>query len=114
MERFWTLQYLQQNGITELVCSLFRENLVRAETLPLVLPVVGAQDLPRGARVRVRLGAIDPITLDIMGTVVERLDQAVRGNRCRRGGEEDDDDPWPARLPLPWTWPTTEAVTSGR
>ena len=91
MERFWTLQYLQQNGITELVCSLFRENLVRAETLPLVLPVVGAQDLPRGARVRVRLGAIDPITLDITGTVVERLDQAADAGSAAEVAEDDDD-----------------------
>ncbi|MBL8335673.1 MAG: RNB domain-containing ribonuclease [Rhodoferax sp.] len=91
MERFWTLQYLRQNGITELVCSLFRENLVRAETLPLVLPVVGAQDLPRGARVRVRLGAIDPITLDITGTVVERLDQAADAGSAAEVAEDDDD-----------------------
>ena len=35
---------------------------------------MGAQDLPRGARVRVRLGEMDLITLDIHGTVVERLD----------------------------------------
>jgi exoribonuclease-2 len=74
MERFWTLKYLQQNAVTELECSVFKENMVRADTLPLVLPVMGAQGLPRGARVRVRLGEMDLITLDIHGTVVERLD----------------------------------------
>ena len=30
--------------------------------------------VPRGARVRVKLGEIDEITLDIHGTVTERLD----------------------------------------
>jgi len=74
MERFWTLKYLQQNAVVELVCSVFKENMVRADELPLVLPVMGAQGLPRGARVRVRLGEMDLITLDIHGTVVERLD----------------------------------------
>ena len=74
MERFWTLKYLQQNAVLELDCSVFKDNMVRADTLPLVLPVMGAQDLPRGARVRVRLGEMDLITLDIHGTVVERLD----------------------------------------
>ncbi len=74
MERFWTLQYLRQNGVTEVVASLFKENLARAETLPLVLPVAGAAGLPRGARMRVRLGDIDLITLDVAGTVVERLE----------------------------------------
>jgi exoribonuclease-2 len=74
MERFWTLQYLRQNGITELEASVFKEGMVRADTLPLVLPVMGAGNLPRGARVRVKLGEMDLITLDIHGTVLERLD----------------------------------------
>jgi len=79
IERFWTLQYLVQNDIHELVALLFKDNLVRAESLPLVLPVIGAQDLPRGARLRVRLGAVDTIALDVTGSVVERLDAPVAG-----------------------------------
>lgn len=74
MERYWTLRYLQQQGVTELEATVFKEGLARADTLPLVLPVLGAADLPRGARVRVKLGAIDLITLDVNGTVVQRLD----------------------------------------
>lgn len=75
MERYWTLKYLQQQGLRELEATVFKEGLARADTLPLVLPVLGA-DLPRGARVRVRLGEIDLITLDVSGTVVQRLDSA--------------------------------------
>jgi len=74
IERYWTLKYLQQNGITELTATAFKDNLVRADELPLVLPAAGAQGLPRGARVRVRLGEIDQITLDVHSTVIERLD----------------------------------------
>lgn len=77
IERYWTLKYLQQNGITELTATAFKDNLVRADDLPLVLPAMGAQGLPRGAKVRVKLGAIDEITLDISGTVTERLDAAA-------------------------------------
>jgi exoribonuclease II len=91
MERFWTLKYLQQNGRTEITGTVFKENMVRADDTPLVLPVLGAKDLPRGARVRVKLGDIDEITLDVMGTVVERLDVPLA-----TGGEEapeDDDEP---------------------
>ena len=81
MERFWTLKYLQQNNITEIVASVFKENMVRADDMPLVLPVMGAANLPRGARVRVKLGDIDEITLDVAGTVVERLDtEGTDGN----------------------------------
>ncbi len=103
MERFWTLQYLAQNNITELDAAVFKENMVRAETLPLVLPVLGARDLPRGARVRVRLGDLDTIALDVSATVIERLDaamntgdrdparQCARRGRRRGGGRPDRD-----------------------
>ncbi len=87
MERFWTLKYVQQQGIAELTGTVFKEGLLRADELPLVLPVTGAQTLPRGARVRVRLGAIDEITLDVNASVIERLDQAPTAP----DDEEDDD-----------------------
>jgi exoribonuclease-2 len=74
MERFWTLKYLQQNAIGELTGTVFKDGFVRADDLPLVLPVLGGGDLPRGAHVRVKLGEIDLITLDVKGTVTERLD----------------------------------------
>lgn len=90
MERYWTLKHLEQSGITELTATLFKDNLVRADTLPLVLPVMGADGLPRGAHVRVRLGAIDEITLDISGTVIERLDQPVDDSTEDDSGEDDD------------------------
>ncbi len=96
MERFWTLKYLQQNHITELTATTFKEGpagsfLVRADTLPLVLPVLGAQGLARGARVRVRLGAIDEITLDVSGTVIEQLD-VVPAASADDTSEEDEDE----------------------
>lgn len=74
MERFWTLKYVQQLGLTELTGTVFKEGMVRADDIPLVLPVIGAGNLPRGTKVRVKLGAIDDITLDVSGTVIERLD----------------------------------------
>ena len=95
MERFWTLKYLQQQGITELTAAVFKDNLpggavlVRADELPLVLPVVGAQGLARGARVRVKLGDIDEITLDVGGTVVERLDTPPEAAPEEDGGEDE-------------------------
>ncbi|MDO9359956.1 MAG: RNB domain-containing ribonuclease [Polaromonas sp.] len=91
IERYWTLKYLQQNGITELTATAFKDNLVRADDLPLVLPAAGAQGLPRGARVRVRLGDIDEITLDVNGTVVERLDAVVDEAAAEQVEEEDNE-----------------------
>ncbi|KQP14154.1 ribonuclease catalytic domain-containing protein [Pseudorhodoferax sp. Leaf267] len=92
MERFWTLQYLQQNGLHEITGTVFREGLVRADDLPLVLGVMGTQDLPRGAHVRVRLGAIDLITLDVAGTVVERLDAPGAAPAAPEATEEDEEE----------------------
>ena len=93
IERYWTLKYLQQNGITELTATSFKDNLVRADELPLVLPAMGAQGLPRGARVRIKLGEIDEITLDISGTVIERLDDdtAAQADAPEENGEDDED-----------------------
>ncbi|QKV51839.1 ribonuclease catalytic domain-containing protein [Comamonas antarctica] len=95
MERFWTLKYLQQNAITEIEASVIKEGpggsfLVRAETLPLVLPVLGAQGLPRGARIKVRLGEIDEITLDVNGTLIERLDSPEASAGAAGAGAEEE------------------------
>ena len=90
MERFWTLKYVQQQGIVEIEATLFKDNLVRADHLPLVLPVMGAQGLPRGARVRVKLGDIDEVSLDVHGTVIERLDLPLETEAEIEADEEDD------------------------
>ncbi|MFG5775708.1 ribonuclease catalytic domain-containing protein [Comamonas sp. J-3] len=96
MERFWTLKYLQQNQISELNATVMKEGaagsmLVRADTLPLVFPVLGAQNLPRGAQVRVKLGEIDEITLDVTGTVLERLDDA-QADQAEAAAPEDEEE----------------------
>ncbi len=95
MERFWTLKYLQQHAITELTATVIKEGmggglLVRADDLPLVFPVLGVTGLPRGAHVRVRLGEIDEIALDVSGTLIERLDGDAAG--AADGAEDSAED----------------------
>ena len=97
MERFWTLQYLAQQHITELNATLFKEAaggqwLVRADELPLVLTVLGAQGMERGAKVRVKLGHIDAIALDVNGTVLERLDSPATALVADNTEEDDEND----------------------
>ncbi|MDH4451061.1 MAG: RNB domain-containing ribonuclease [Rhodoferax sp.] len=91
MERFWTLRYAQQHGITELTASLFKDGMVRADDIPLVLPVLGAQGLPRHAKVRVKLGTMDLISLDVQGTVLERLDAPAGVDSPDDDDGQDDD-----------------------
>jgi exoribonuclease-2 len=80
MERFWTLQYLRQNSLAELDATVIKSfpgepALARADHLPLVFAVMGSPALERGSRVRVRLGDMDLIALDIHAQFIESLQQ---------------------------------------
>ncbi len=109
MERFWTLKYLEQQGIRELVGTVFKEGLVRADDLPLVLGVMGGNELPRGAKVRVQLGEIDEITLDVKGTVIERLDVEAEPVVAEEETEEE-----PAAGPITIAVDVTEAESDNQ
>ncbi len=76
IERYWALVSLAQNDITELNAVVMKDGLVRADELPLVFRATGAEGLPRGARVRVRIQATDLLTLDLHASVAARLDVA--------------------------------------
>jgi len=89
IERFWTLRYLQQNGITELTASVMKEGLVRADTLPLVFKALGCEQLPRGAHVKVRITGIDEMTLDLHANLIERLDEVATTEPAVEEEEEE-------------------------
>ena len=67
-----------------------KDGLVRADTLPLVFRAGGAESLPRGAHVRVRIAATDLLTLDVHASVVARLDDVAADAAAP---ESDADDP---------------------
>ncbi len=95
MERYWTLRYVQQQHIEELDASLVKEMgggiwWVRADTLPLMFSVMGAQGLARGARVRVKLGAVDLMALDVNGTVTAHLDAPTAAENEADEAEDED------------------------
>lgn len=81
MERYWTLKYLQQQQVQEIDATVIKAfpgepPLVRAVDLPLVLGLAGAPVLERGALVRVRLGQVDTMALDVKATFVCLLETA--------------------------------------
>ena len=90
MERYWTLKYLQQNNITELNATLFKDNMVRADDLPLVLPVLGANNLERNTKVTVKLGDINLMTLDVSGTITDVRIAEHTGDMQDSDAAEDD------------------------
>ena len=95
VERYWSLRSLLQDDVSELDAAVMKDGLVRADTLPLVFRAAGAESLPRGARVRVRLGAADLLTLDLNASVVGRL--AETGSPSAAAASDDDE---PAAGPL--------------
>lgn len=99
MERFWTLQYLQQNAVDEVEATVFKSfegepPIARADNLPLVLPVTGSGNLPRGTRVLLRISGIDNISLDVHGQFVEVLQGAatLTGDITAQSQQDDDDE----------------------
>ena len=92
IERYWSLQFLLQNGIGELDAAVMKDGLVRADRLPLVFRAVGAESLPRGARIRVRVGAIDLLTLDLAASVLARLDEGAAASAAPETLDNSEDE----------------------
>jgi exoribonuclease II len=91
IERWWTLRWLQQNGVAELDAAAMKDGLVRAETLPLVLRAAGTESLARGTRVRVRLVSLDLLTLDVHGSLLARLDDEPAATATDPADDAEED-----------------------
>ena len=59
METFWTLRWLQQEGIGQFEAVVLRENLVRAEGFPLITRVPSLPELEPGSRVGLEVVEMD-------------------------------------------------------
>ena len=89
--------------------------MARADDLPLVLPVFGGGDLPRGAHVQLRLGEIDDISLDISGHLLHVLevDAPSSGEEAEMVDDEDDSTAGPIALAMDVNEaPTTEGTAA--
>jgi len=75
MEAYWSLRWIEQEGVRTLQGVLLRDNLARIEGLPLVARVSGAPSLEPGAIVRLEVGAIDLIERSLTG-VYRATDEA--------------------------------------
>jgi exoribonuclease II len=93
IERFWTLRWLEQNGIGELEATVMKDGLVRADTLPLVFRALGTESLPRGAHVRVRLTGSDLLTLELHATLLSRIETPAAPEAALAEPEAEDESP---------------------
>ena len=92
IERYWTLQWLAQQGVAELDASVMKDGLVRADSLPLVFKALGCEAMPRGSRVRVRITGTDLLTLEVHATLAARLDDAPRDGFTPEARSEAEDE----------------------
>ena len=99
IERYWTLLSMAQDERTELDAVVMKDGLVRADALPLVFRALGAEALPRGAHVRVKITGTDLLTLDVHANVVARLDDAPEAE-AESDGDDNADNAGPLTLAI--------------
>lgn len=70
IERYWCLQYLIQEQLTEITATIWRENLVRLDGMFFItkvpsIPVTGSAELKVGTRVRLEIKHIDTLLIEL-------------------------------------------------
>ena len=100
IERYWTLRWLEQNGVAELEAAVMKDGLVRADTLPLVFRVPGTESLPRGTHIRARVHGADLLTLELHATLLARLDAAAPADTPDAEAEDEAAEPGALRLAI--------------
>jgi len=58
MERYWSLRWLRQEGITRISASVIKADVLRVDGMPFITRLPGLPELPRGQR----------LELDVLGT----------------------------------------------
>ena len=86
METYWSLRWLLQEEVKTLQAVVLRENLVRAEGLPLVTRVSGAPTLEPGTPVRLDVASVDLVERTLAATYRETLGSAQ--NATEEAGEK--------------------------
>lgn len=65
MERFWCLQYLIQENISEIQATVWRENLVRLQALPYITKVPSLPELKAGTHVLLSVQRVDTLMMEL-------------------------------------------------
>lgn len=65
MERYWCLQYLIQEKLTEVTATVWRENLVRLDGMFFITKVPGLTELKVGTKISLEIKHIDPLLMEL-------------------------------------------------
>jgi exoribonuclease-2 len=92
MERYWTLRWLEQNGVDEMMAAVMKDGWVRADSLPLVFRLPGTEQLARGTRVRARVAGTDLLTLELHAQFAGLADAAPAPAEQEPAADGEDED----------------------
>ena len=97
MERYWSLRWLQQEGVRHIEARVIKGELVRLQGLPMTTRLAGAASYERGQRLELEITQIDLIDLTPNARIVRALapareaqapnEVAAAGADEERGGE---------------------------
>ena len=65
MERYWCLQYLLQEKLTEVIATVWRENLVRIDGMFYITKVPSLPEVKVGTKVLLEIKHIDTLLMDL-------------------------------------------------
>jgi exoribonuclease-2 len=65
MERYWCLQYLVQENITDLMATVWRDNIVRLQQLPYMTKVFSLPELAAGTSVHLKVKRVDTLMMEL-------------------------------------------------
>jgi exoribonuclease-2 len=65
MERYWCLQYLIQEQLTEVTATVWRENLVRIDGMFFITKVPSLPELKVGTKVALEIKHIDTLLIEL-------------------------------------------------
>lgn len=77
MERYWCLQYLIQENITEIDATVWRENLVRLENLPYMTKVHSLPATKPGTKVRLAVQKVDTLLMELESKFLQVVEEAM-------------------------------------
>ena len=86
MERYWSLRWIEQEGLREIEAIVVKEELVRIDGLPFMQRIPGLPELERGRKIRLAVLGLDYIDLVMDAKLLEVLD-----DQQEIDDEEDDE-----------------------
>ncbi len=75
MDRFWSLRWIEQEGLTQIEAVVIKADLVRIEGLPLVQRIPGLPELERGQKVLLGVQGFDYIDVLLEARLLSVLDE---------------------------------------